>query len=516
MISSDARRWWALGALSFAVLAVSLPATVLTVALPTLATDLDASASDLQWFVSAFTLALAAGVLPGGLLGDRFGRKKVLLGALMIYGVGSVLAAYSSSPEAFIAAQAVLGLGAAFVIPLVLSGLTVLFSAAERPRAVGIWAAANFVALPLGPILGGWILSNYWWGWVFLMNLPVIAVALVAVVVLLPESRSVERPPLDVVGVLSSSAGLAILTYGLVKAGQDGWGSSGALGGIIGGALILVGFGFWEYAVGRRRPGRMLVDLSLFGSARFTWGTILAGLGIFAFFGILFAAPQYFQAVLGTDAMGSGVRLLPLLGGMMLGAGAADRIAARIGAKVTVALGFAVLAAALITATTTTTRSGYGLASVWTAVGGLGAGLVLATSASAALSAIAAERSGSASALMQAVQKLGAPLSAAVLGSALNTGYQDHLDLTGLPAAASEAARASVFAGVEVARTLGSPALLTSIRAAFLNGLDLMLWTSAAIALVGAVLALIFLPTRATQVAEPSVEPAESDHELAV
>lgn len=392
--SSGARRWWALGALSLVVLAVALPVTILSVALPTLAPALHASAADLQWFVSAYTLVLAAGVLPGGLLGDRFGRKKILLAALMIYGGGSVLAATSTTPAMFIAAQAVLGLGAAFVIPLVLSGITVLFTAEERPRAVGIWAAANFLALPLGPIVGGWLLSNHWWGWVFLMNLPIIALALVAVLVLLPESRSAETPALDPLGVLASSVGLGVLTFGMVRAGQDGWSSAGALTGMLGGLAILVGFALWERGLDRRSPGRTLVDLSLFHSARFTWGTILAGLGIFAFFGLLFVSPQYFQAVLGTDAMGSGVRLLPLLGGMMVGAGAADRVADRVGAKITVTAGFVVLGGALVLATATTATSGYELAATWIALGGLGAGLALATASSAALAAMSVERAG--------------------------------------------------------------------------------------------------------------------------
>jgi EmrB/QacA subfamily drug resistance transporter len=451
------------------VLAVALPATILSVALPTLATALGADAAELQWFVSAYTLVLAAGVLPGGLLGDRFGRKKMLVIALLIYAGGSVLAAAATGPGMFIAAQAVLGLGAAFVIPLVLSGLTMMFTPEERPRAVGIWSVANFLALPLGPIVGGWVLSNFWWGWVFLMNLPVLALALGAVVVLLPESRSPERPALDPVGVLTSSAGLAVLTFGLVKAGQDGWGSAGALGGILGGIALVVAFGLWE----RARKGRALVDLRLFADRRFTWGTITAGLGIFAFFGLLFAAPQYFQAVLGTDAMGSGVRLLPLLAGMMVGAGAADRIAARTGAKVTVTLGFVVLAGALVLATATTATSGYGLAATWSALGGLGAGLALATASSAALATINTDRAGVASALMQAVQKLGSPLSAAILGSVLNAGYAAHLT-TQVP----DSARESVFAG--------------------------------------GVVTLLFLPGRATRVAAAAPEPAESGHDVVV
>ncbi len=249
------RRWWALGALNLVVLAVALPATILSVALPTLAPALGANAAELQWFVSAYTLVLAAGVLPGGLLGDRFGRKRVLVGAMLIYAGGSVLAATATTPGMFIAAQAVLGLGAAFVIPLVLSGLTVMFTPEERPRAVGIWAAANFLALPLGPIVGGWILSNHWWGWVFLMNLPVLALALVAVLILLPESRSPARPSLDPVGITASSIGLGLLTFGMVKAGQDGWGPAGALAGMLGGLAVLVGFGLWE----RARSDRALV-----------------------------------------------------------------------------------------------------------------------------------------------------------------------------------------------------------------------------------------------------------------
>lgn len=506
------RRWWALGALSLVVLAVALPATILSVALPTLAPALGANASELQWFVSAYTLVLAAGVLPGGLLGDRFGRKKVLVLALVIYAAGSVLAATATNPGMFIGAQAVLGLGAAFVIPLVLSGLTVMFTAEERPRAVGIWAAANFLALPLGPIVGGWVLSNLWWGWVFLMNLPVLALALVAVLVLLPESRSPERPALDPVGIATSSIGLAVLTYGMVKAGQDGWGSAGSLGGVVGGLVLLVAFGFWE----KTRGTRALIDLTLFANKRFLWGTIIAGLGIFAFFGLMYAAPQYFQAVLGTDAMGSGVRLLPLLGGMMVGAGGADRIAAKAGAKITVTLGFLILAGALFLVTLTTATSGYGLAATWSALGGLGAGLALATASSAALAAITEDRAGVASALMQAVQKLGTPLAAAILGSVMNAGYAANLTLTGLPAQAVDAVRDSVFAGVAVADRLGSAALLTEVRTAFVAGLDQLAWVGAGVTVAGALLTLLFLPARATRVATETSAPAESGHDVAV
>src|SRR2546429_2859940 len=240
-VNVGTRKWWALAGLSLGVLAVGLDATVLSVALPTLAVSLHASATDLQWFISSYTLALAVALLPGGLLGDRFGRKKVMIGALSVFGLGSLACAYAPNAGAFIAARTVLGLAAGAMVPLVLSVVAVMFTDQERTRAIGVWAAANFLALPIGPILGGWLLSNYWWGWVFLMNLPVVVIGLVAVTVLVPESRAASRPGLDPAGIVTSCGGLAILIYGFIAAGQDGWASPPAVsrggggGGVAGG-----------------------------------------------------------------------------------------------------------------------------------------------------------------------------------------------------------------------------------------------------------------------------------------
>jgi MFS transporter, DHA2 family, multidrug resistance protein len=502
---ADTAKWWALAGLSLGVLAVGLDATVLSVALPTLAVSLHASATDLQWFVSAYTLALAVALLPGGLLGDRFGRKKVMICALSVFGLGSLACAYSPNAGVFIAARTVLGLAAGAMVPLVLSVVTVMFSDEERTKAVGIWAAANFLALPIGPILGGWLLSNYWWGWVFLMNLPVVVIGLVAVTVLVPESRAATRPGLDPVGIAASCGGLAVLIYGFIAAGQHGWSSPTAILGMVAGVAVLVAFAAWELHLTRRPGGQPLVDLSLFRSARFTWGTILQAFGIFAMFGLLFAAPQFFQAVLGVSAMGSGVRLLPLMVGLALGAGLADQVARRLTAKLTAALGFAVLATGLVLGATMTAASGDAFIATWTAISGLGFGLSLATAASAALMDIPKENAGVGSAVMQAVQKAGAPLSAAVLGSVIASGYHSQLPLAGLPAATAGAVRSSVFAGIAAARRLGSPALLESVRSAFVHGITLMLWVSAGLAVVAVVLALLFLPWRATAAPEPPV-----------
>ena len=516
MDALGARRWWALGALTIAVLAVGLDGTVLSVALPTLATDLHATTADLQWFVSGYTLVLAAALLPGGLLGDRYGRKRILLGALALFGAGSLACAYATSAGAFIAARVLLGLGAAAIIPLALSVLTVLFNDQERPRAVGVWAAANFLALPIGPILGGWLLTNYWWGWVFLMNLPIVAVGMTAAIAWLPESRSATRPGLDWVGMLASSGGLAVLVYGVIQAGEHGWGDPVALAGMLAGAPLLVAFALWERRLGQRPAGQPLLDLGLFRSRAFTWGTILAAVGVFALFGVLFTAPQYFQAILGTDAMGSGLRLLPLIGGLAVGASMADRLAARAGAKLTVAAGFVLMAAGLAAGATTSLSSGTGFLSLWTPLVGLGMGFALATASAAALGVLSAERAGVGSAVIQAVNKVGAPVAAALLGSVLNATYRGQLDLAGVPARVAGVVRDSVFAGIAAAQRLGSGSLLDSVRAAFVDGMDVMLWVCAAIAVAGVVLALVFLPGRTAAGRRPEPEPEALEDEIVV
>jgi EmrB/QacA subfamily drug resistance transporter len=486
----------ALGALALAVLAVGVDGTVLSVALPTLSKALRASESDLQWFSSGYFLVLAAAMLPAGLLGDRYGRKKVLLVSLVFFGVGSAGCAYSTSVTEFMVARFLVGLAGAGLIVMALSVLTVLFDKEERPTAVGIISAATFVAFPIGPILGGWLLTNYWWGWVFLINVPVVVVALAAVVALVPESCASEHPGLDFVGVLSSAGGLVILTYGLIKAGQQGWSNAYGLAMMVGGMALLVGFFVWERRLTHRRDGQPLLDLSLFDSASYTWGVILSMFPIVAMLGILFTMPQYFQGVLGSNAMGSGLRLLPLVGGLMVGALPAARVVRLVGAKAAVAVGFGLLAVGLFLGSTTSVGSSGLFVAIWMAVAGLGTGIAMATAMSAALVELSEEKSGVGSAVMQAVNKTGGPLGIAILGSVLSASYLARLDLAGLPAAAVAAVRQSVFGGVAVAQKLHSPALLASVHRAFVHGMDLALLVSAGIALAGVVLTLLFLPQR--------------------
>src|SRR5215470_18004454 len=223
MTSSDRRRWWALGALSLSVLVVALDLFVLTLALPTVSADLHASSGDLQWFVDSYSLVLAAALLPAGLLGDRIGRKRLLTGALVLFGVASLACAYSTSAGELIAARALLGLAAAVILPMSLAVLPVLFTAAERPRAIAAVGGAAFLGYPIGPILGGWLVEHCWWGSVFLINIPVVVIAIAAVSTLMPESRGADTFGVDIAGIAISSAGLALVTYGLIKAGNSGW-----------------------------------------------------------------------------------------------------------------------------------------------------------------------------------------------------------------------------------------------------------------------------------------------------
>jgi EmrB/QacA subfamily drug resistance transporter len=510
MPSPKSKKWWALGAVFLTILCVGVDSTVLSVALPTLAKSLHASETDLQWFSSGYFLVLAAAMLPAGLLGDRYGHKRVFLVSLGLFALGSAGCAYSTTVTEFMAARVLLGLAGAGVIVMAISSLTVLFSKEERPKAVGILGAGNFLAMPIGPILGGWLLTNYWWAWVFLVNVPIALIGFVAAVALLPEFRAEKKPAFDLPGMAASVAGLVSLTYGLIRAGQDGWSDPGAVLAILVGIAIGVGFLAWERRLTQRPSGRPLLDMALFSSASFTWGAIFAALSFLALIGVLFTMPQYFQGVLGTTAMGSGLRLLPLVAGVLIGAVPAAVVAKFVGAKIAVAAGFALLAAGLAIGAATSVESSGVFVAVWMVIVGAGMGLALATSTSAALVELSPEQSGVGSGVLEAIDEVGGPLGIAILGSVVGAGYIAHLDLTHLSATAATAARQSVFAGVAVAQRLHSTVLLGSVRTAFVQGMHGAFLVSAGISLAGAVLAMRFLP-KTNAPAQPV--PAATDEE---
>lgn len=489
-----ARKWWALGAVFLTILCVGVDSTVLSVALPTLAKSLHASESELQWFSSGYLLVLAATMLPAGLLGDRYGHKKVFLVSLALFGLGSLACGYSKSVSEFMAARVVLGIAGAGVIVMAISSLTVLFSQEERPKAVGILGAGNFLAFPIGPILGGWLLTNFWWGWVFLINIPIAVIGFVAAAMLLPEFRAQIRPGIDLAGIALSVVGLVAVIYGLISTGEDGWNDPIALCSAFAGIVVLVVFFLWERRLTLRPGGQPLLDVTLFHSRSFTWGALFAAISSLPLIGVLFTMPQYFQGVLGTTAMGSGLRLLPLIVGVLIGALPASQVARFLGSKITVAAGFALLALGLCVGAATGTDSGELFVATWLIVVGAGLGLVLTTATSAALVELSPEKSGTGSAALEAIDEIGSPLGAAILGSVVSTGYLARLELSGLSKSAANAARQSVFGGVAVAHELRSLSMLANVRTAFVHGVDEALLVSAGIALVGCVLTLFFLP----------------------
>ncbi len=492
----DARRWWALAAIGLSLLTVSVDATILNTALPTLSAELNASTSDLQWFVDAFTLAMATLLLPAGLIGDSYGRKKMLLGALAVFGGSSAWCAYSGSPGVLIAARTVLGASAAFLVPLCTSVLLDLFSGErDRAKAVGVIAVSQTLGLPLGPIAGGVLLKHFWGGSVFLVNLPLVGMGLAAVAVLVPESRGTRRGSIDLLGVLISSLGLLGIVYGSIKAGEASWGSAKALGPLIGGAALLVLFALWEIRV--TAAGEPLVDLSLFRHRGFVWGSLLGTVVSFAMFGLIFALPQYFQAVDDTDTLGTGLRLLPLIGGALASAAVVNRLASGAASRFVPAAGFALVAVGLFIGTRTSVSSGYGFVSVWLVVIGLGLGLAMTSTMAAAVNPLPAERGGVGSALVSALRQVGGSVGVAVLGTIANSHYRSSLHLARLPGHVVELVRRSVTTGTEVGKKLGNPALVGSVQDAFMHAMRTLLGVCGAIAVVAALLAVAFMSQRA-------------------
>ncbi len=450
---TSARKWWALVAIAASVLVVGLDLTVLNLALPTIATDLHASTSDLQWISDAYSLVLAAAMLPAGMLGDRLGRKKVLLVALVLFGASSAACAYASSAGELIAARAVLGIGAAAIFPLSLSVIPVLFAPEERQKAIALMASATFISFPIGPIVGGYLLDHFWWGSVFLINVPVVVLALIAVVVLLPESRSEQRLRLDAGGVLLSSAGLAGLTYGFIEAGQNGWTDTAALTTIAAGVAVLAVFVAWERWLTRRAGSvRPLIELGLFRSARVHLGHDAGHAGLVRDVRHLLRDAAVLPGGAGRERDGQRAaaaahdRRVGRRDDRQHGAGPGGRppqapreaiatprrVSGELRAplasvKGLVTVGFTIMAAALAFGATTKTGSGTGFAAAWLAAFGLGLGLAMPQTMNAALSALSAERSGSGSALISALRQVGATIGVAVLGTVLGTVYREHL-----------------------------------------------------------------------------------------
>ncbi|MCZ4507402.1 MFS transporter [Streptomyces sp. ActVer] len=499
--TESAKRWWALAALGLGVLTLGFDITIMNVALPTIATELSVGTDALQWMVNAYVLVLAGLMLACGALGDRYGRKRLILIGLLVFGIASAVAAWADSAGLVIAARALMGVGGAILMPIAFAVVAVLFAPHERGRAISVLVMGLGVGIPLGPIIGGWLLEHFWWGSIFLINVPMVLLGLVAIAFLLPESRDPAPPRPDAAGGLLSTLGLVVLVYGLIEAPGRGWGDPLVLGALAAGAMLLAVFVRWEL-----RTAEPMIDLRLFRRPQFLWGSIAGVLVTFGLLGLLFVVPQYLQLVEGFDAFGTGLRLLPLIGGLVVGAPAGERLAARAAYRAPVSLGLLLVAGGLAVGAATEVGSGYGFVAGWLAVVGLGTGMALSPAMEAVLAALPPDRSGSGTAITMTLRQAGGALGVAVLGSLLAQGYTDRLAVSQLPGPAAEAARDNIAGALAVAERLGLPALATSARDAYVHRMALVLTTTAAIALLSAVLAALFLPGRPVRSADAPVE----------
>jgi EmrB/QacA subfamily drug resistance transporter len=487
-----ARRWWMLGVTSLSVVVVALDLTILNIALPAISAALHAGTGDLQWIVDAYSLTFAGVMLPAGLAGDRFGRKRLLLAGLAVFLAASVWCALSVSAGELIAARAVLGLGAGIVFPVSLAVVSEAFGDAERPKAVGIFIAVVAAGLPLGPVLGGVLLQNFSWHSVFWINVPAVCVTLAAGAVLVRESRNPAAPPLDVAGVLLSAGAVTCLVWGVIDGPEHGWAAPSAWALLAGSAVLLAAFCGRE-----RRAAHPLIDRQLFRDRRFTWGTAATVAVSVALFGIMFVVPQYLQSVAGADPISAGLRLLPLMGGLLVAGGAASPVARAAGSRLTVAAGLALLTAGLTVLSQVHLATGYAIVATGLALCGLGTGTAMAAAMDQVMAAAGGDEAGAGAALNSTLRQVGGAISVAVVGSVLSAGYARALQpaLGTLPAAAAATARSSVTEAALLASRLpaGGPALRAAAGSAFLHGMSVVMLICAAVTAAGALATLRYL-----------------------
>ena len=494
-----ARRWWALIVLCASLLVIGLDNTVLNVALPTLVRDLSATASELQWIVDSYVLVFAGMLLTAGSLGDRFGRKRALNFGMLIFVVGSFFSAYAGTGNQLIASRALMGFGGAFIMPSTLSILTNIFPAKERGRAIAIWTATAGVAIPLGPVIGGWLLEHFWWGSVFLVNVPIIAIALIAGFFLLPESKDPEHASLDPIGAVLSIAGLGVLLYGIIEAPNYGWLSLRSWIAFVAGALLLTAFGLWEW----RNP-RPMLDTRFFRNPRFSAASLSIALVFFALFGSLFFLTQYLQVVLHYTTLQAGIRVTPVALGILIGAPSSVRLVRILGTKLVVASGLAIVAIGLFLMSLTSPTTGYALIGFTIPIIGLGMGFTMAPATESVMGSVPRENAGIGSAVNDTTRQVGGALGVAILGSVLSTSYSSRIGdiASALPAAQASMVRDSIGAAAEVAQKVGGfdgNLLMSGASNAFIHAMDVTLVVAAAVAMLGALLSLAFLPARASE-----------------
>ena len=493
------RRWLILGVLCLSLFVIVMDNTIVNVALPTLVRDLGTSTSQLQWVVDSYTLVFAGLLLAAGSLGDRFGRRGALNIGLVIFGGASAVAAFAGGVDALVASRAVMGVGAALIMPATLSILTNVFTdPRERAIAIALWSAVAGIAVALGPVSGGFLLEHFWWGSVFIINVPVVIVALVAGRLLVPTSRDPAAPRVDWVGAALSIVGLTALVWSIIEAPERGWTSSAVIGGFALAVVVLAAFVRWEL----RRDEPML-DLRFFTNARFTAASASITLIAFALFGFIFMATQYLQFILGYSALAAGVHTLPFAGAVMITAPLSSKFVERYGTKVVVTVGLLSFAAGMLVAAGTTIGSTYSRVFAAMVLLGGGMGLASAPATESIMGSLPKAKAGVGSAVNDTTRELGGAFGVAIIGSVMSSLYGarlgDNLD-GAVPTSALDTAKESMGAALVVGNQVGGAdgaRIIEAARDAFVHAMTRASFVTAAIAFVGAVIAWRWLPARA-------------------
>jgi EmrB/QacA subfamily drug resistance transporter len=502
------QRWAILAVLCTSLMIVIVGNTALNIALPRLAQDLDASATALQWMVDAYGLVFAGLLFSAGALGDRFGRKGALQAGLVVFLGGSVVASFATGSSQVILGRAIMGIGAAFVMPSTLSILTNVFPSHERAKAIAVWAGISGAGAAIGPVVCGFLLEHFWWGSVFLVNVPIIVVALVAGRLLLPRSRDPEQSRLDIPGAVLSILTVGSLVYGIIEGPNSGWASVATI--LRFGAAFVFGvlFILWE-----RRVAEPMLDLTLFRNRRFSVASAGMTLTFFAMFGVFFLMTQYFQLVLGFGTLKAGLAQLPFALMIMAVAPQGPRFVARYGPAKVVTTGMSLIAGAqLLMATTTHADSSYLSLLPIFLVMPAGMALTMSPLTASIMSSVPLGRAGVGSAMNDTTRELGGALGVAVLGSLLISRFQANLDptLASLTGSTQFLARSGLAGALQVAGQTRDPELAQAAKQAFMSGLHLASLTAAGACAVAAVLVYRLLPQAATshQPVAHAVDPA--------
>ncbi|WP_344275255.1 DHA2 family efflux MFS transporter permease subunit, partial [Actinomadura napierensis] len=413
------RRWYTLGVLCLSLLVIVVDTTIVNVAIPTLASALGAGSGALAWIVDSYTLVFAALLLPAGGLGDRYGRHRALTAGMLVFGAGSLGAALSSTAGQLIAARAVMGVGAAFIMPATLALLTAVFTdPRERAKAIGLWSAVSGLGVAIGPTAGGWLLQHFSWSAIFAVNVPIVAVALVAGLVLVPASAAPHRPRIDVTGAVLAAAGLGSLTYAVIQAGESGWASSGTLLRFAAAAVLLAAFG-----ISQVRGAHPMLDLGLFRDARFTAAALSVMVLFFGLAGVTFVLTQIYQFVLGYSPLQAGIRSLPGALALTVASPLGTRLAARRGIRTAITAGMLAAAAGLAFFATASGGTGYPHYMAASVLVCAGIGLTMSPATQSVMSALPPAKAGIGSAVSNTTRNLGTVLGVALVGSIAATVY---------------------------------------------------------------------------------------------